>query len=254
MTIPPPVLAEAHWPAVASAAYEVAVLPWGATEPHNRHLPYATDNMESDGIAAIAATRANARGARVVVLPAVPFGVQTGQLDLPLAINMNPSTQAKVLSDVIASVERAGIRKFVLFNGHGGNDFKQMMRELQPATQVFLCSLNWWQVVDGRGFFDKPGDHAGELETSVMLHLRPDTVRPLSEAGEGAEKKPDMTGFRERWAWTQRPWTAVSADTGIGDPRAATADKGARFVDAIADRIAQFFVELSEGDPAAMYK
>jgi creatinine amidohydrolase len=254
MTHLPPVLAEAHWPDVASAQYAVAILPWGATEPHNRHLPYATDNMEAEGLAAVAATRANARGARVVVLPAVPFGVQTGQLDLPLAINMNPSTQARVLADVIASVERAGIRKFVLFNGHGGNDFKQMLRELQPTTPVFLCSLNWWQVVDGTGFFDEPGDHAGELETSVMLHLRPDTVRPLAEAGAGAEKKPDMTGFRERWVWTQRPWTTVSADTGIGNPRAATASKGERFVDAVADRIAQFLVELSQGDPAAMYK
>ncbi|MHB8837882.1 MAG: creatininase family protein [Gemmatimonadaceae bacterium] len=254
MTNLPPVLAEAHWPAVAGARYEVAVLPWGATEPHNRHLPYATDNMEAEGIAGMAATRANDRGARVVVLPAVPFGVQTGQLDLPLAINMNPSTQARVLADVIASVQRAGVRKFVLFNGHGGNDFKQMLRELQPTTPVFLCALNWWQVVDGRGFFDEPGDHAGELETSVMLHLRPETVRPLSEAGDGAEKKPDMTGFRERWVWTQRPWTKVSADTGIGDPRAATADKGMRYVDAVAERIAQFLMELSQGDPATMYK
>ena len=63
-----------------------------------------------------------------------------------------------------------------------------------------------------------------------------------------------MTGFRERWAWTQRPWTTVSADTGIGNPRAATVSKGERYVDAVADRIAQFFVELSQGDPAAMYK
>ena len=254
MTTPPAVLAEAHWPAVASANYDVAILPWGATEPHNRHLPYATDNMECDGVAAEAAVRANARGARVVVLPTIPFGVQTGQFDLPLAINLNPSTQARVLSDVIASVERAGIRKFVLFNGHGGNDFKQMLRELQPTTPVFLCALNWWQVADARTFFDEPGDHAGELETSVMLHLRPATVRALAEAGDGAEKKPTMTGFRERWVWSQRPWTTVSADTGIGNPRAATAEKGARFVDAVADRIAQFLVELSRGDAATMYE
>jgi creatinine amidohydrolase len=253
MTIPPTILADAHWPAVDGAAYDVAILPWGATEPHNRHLPYATDNVECDGIAAESARRAAARGARVVVLPTVPFGVQTGQLDLALAINMNPSTQARVLADVIASVERAGIRKFVLFNGHGGNDFKQMLRELQPVTPVFLCTLNWWQVVDAAAFFDEPGDHAGELETSVMLHLRPGSVRPLAEAGDGAEKKPALTGLRERWVWAQRPWSMVSADTGIGNPRAATADKGARYVDAVAERIAQFLVELAHADPASMY-
>jgi len=254
MTTPPTMLADAHWPAVAAARYDVAVLPWGATEPHNRHLPYATDNFECDGIAAEAARRANARGARVVVLPTVPFGVQTGQLDLPLAINLNPSTQARVLADVIASVERAGIRKFVLFNGHGGNDFKQMLRELQPATPVLLCTLNWWQVVDGHAFFDEPGDHAGELETSVMMHLRPGSVRPLSEAGDGAEKKPVIAAMRARWAWAQRPWTTVSADTGIGNPRASTADKGARYVDAVADQIAAFLVDLGRANPAAMYE
>jgi len=254
MTNPPTVLADAHWPAVNATPYDVAVLPWGATEPHNRHLPYATDNVECDGIAAESARRAWDKGARVVVLPTVPFGVQTGQLDLKLAINMNPSTQARVLADVIASVERAGIRKFVLFNGHGGNDFKQMLRELQPTTPVFLCTLNWWQVVDARPFFDAPGDHAGELETSVMQHLKPATVRPLAEAGDGAEKRPTVQGLRERWVWTQRPWTSVSADTGIGDPRASTAEKGRRYVDAVADRIAQFLVELAAADPATMYE
>lgn len=253
MTTPPTILADAHWPAVAHAAYDVAVLPWGATEPHNRHLPYATDNVECDGIAAEAARRAAERGARVVVLPTVPFGVQTGQLDLPLAINLNPSTQARMLADIIASVERAGIRKFVLFNGHGGNDFKQMLRELQPTTPVFLCTLNWWQVVDARPYFAEPGDHAGELETSVMMHLRPDAVRPLSEAGDGAERKPTILGLRERWVWAQRPWTTVSADTGIGNPRASTADKGARFVNAVADQVAQFLVELAQNDPSTSF-
>jgi len=254
MTNPPVVLATSHWPDVDATPYDVAVLPWGATEPHNRHLPYATDNVECDGIAAESARRAWNRGARVVVLPTVPFGVQTGQLDLKLAINMNPSTQARVLADVIASVERAGIRKFVLFNGHGGNDFKQMLRERQPTTPVFLCTLNWWQVVDARPYFDVPGDHAGELETSVMQHLTPATVRPLEQAGDGAEKRPTVQGLRERWVWTQRPWTTVSADTGIGDPRASTAEKGRRYVDAVAERIAQFLVELAAADPATMYE
>ncbi|HEY5491184.1 MAG TPA: creatininase family protein [Gemmatimonadaceae bacterium] len=254
MTTPPIILADAHWPTVDATPYDIAILPWGATEPHNRHLPYGTDNFECDGIAAECARRAWAGGARVVVLPTVPFGAQTGQLDLKLAINLNPSTQARVLADVIASVERAGIRKFVLFNGHGGNDFKQMLRELQPTTPVFLCTLNWWQVVDARPFFDAPGDHAGELETSVMQHLRPGTVRPLSEAGDGAERKPTITGLRERWVWAQRPWTTVSADTGIGNPRAASAEKGVRYMDAITEHVAQFLVELAHADPATMYE
>jgi creatinine amidohydrolase len=254
MTLPPIILAESHWPAVAATAYDIAILPWGATEPHNRHLPYGTDTQQCDGLAAECARRAWARGAKVAVLPTVPFGVQTGQLDLPLAINLNPSTEARVLADVIASVERAGIRKFVIFNGHCGNDFKQMLRELQPTTPVFLCTLNWWQVVDATQYFDEPGDHAGELETSLMQHLRPALVRPLSEAGDGAEKKPTITGLKERWVWAQRPWTTVSADTGIGNPRAATAEKGARYLEVVAERVARFLVELAAAEPSQMYR
>jgi creatinine amidohydrolase/Fe(II)-dependent formamide hydrolase-like protein len=65
----------------------------------------------------------------------MPFGVQTGQLDVPFCINMNPSTQIAVLEDVISSLEGVGIMKFVIMNGHGGNDFRQMLRELQARTR-----------------------------------------------------------------------------------------------------------------------
>src|SRR5881628_298299 len=93
----PYILDELTWKTVRDTRYEVAILPWGATEAHNFHLPYATDNIQSEEIAARAAERAWQRGAKVVVLPVVPFGVNTGQLDIPLCINMNPSTQALVL-------------------------------------------------------------------------------------------------------------------------------------------------------------
>src|SRR5205807_1844584 len=79
-------------------------LPWGATEAHNFHLPYSTDNIETERIAALAARHASERGARVVVLPVVPFGVNTGQLDIPLCLNLNPSTQALVLRDLASAL------------------------------------------------------------------------------------------------------------------------------------------------------
>ena len=60
-----------------------------------------------------------------------------------------------------------------------------MIRELQPRTPLFLSTLNWWQVVDPKGYFEDLGDHAGELETSVMLAIAPELVRPLEEAGPG---------------------------------------------------------------------
>jgi len=234
----PYLLDETTWKTVRGTAYEVAVLPWGATEAHNFHLPYGTDNIETTGIAARAAGLAWERGARVAVLPTVPFGVNTGQLDIPLCINMNPTTQLAVLRDVAASLAGQGLRKLVILNGHGGNDFRWMIRELQPALPLFLCTVDWFRCVDPRSYFTDLGDHGGELETSVMLHLAPAQVRPLGEAGPGAARRSRIPAFREGWAWAPRRWTQVTDDTGVGDPRAATAEKGARYVDAVSAKIA----------------
>jgi creatinine amidohydrolase len=253
MSFRPYILAECPWKFVASAAYDVAILPWGATEAHNFHLPYATDVIECDHVAAEAARIAWERGAKVVVLPTVPFGVNTTQLDIPFCLNMNPSTQAALLGDLVSALEGQGVRKLVLLNGHGGNDFKQMIRELQPKTRVLLAAINWYSCVDPKAFFDDLGDHAGELETSVMQHIAPDLVLPLGEAGPGHERKPKIQGFRERWAWTPRRWTQVTADTGIGDPKAATPAKGARFLDAVTQRIGGFLVDLAGADPDDLY-
>ena len=104
-------LAETSWKAVSGTAYDVAVLPWGATEAHNWHLPYATDVIQCDHVAAEAARLAWERGARAIVLPTVPFGVQTGQLDIPLCLNLNPSTQAVILEDLADALAGQGIRR-----------------------------------------------------------------------------------------------------------------------------------------------
>jgi len=254
MNARPYVLAETTWKTVRETRYEVAVLPWGATEAHNRHLPYGTDTIQSEAIAAEAARLAWEAGARVVVLPAVPFGVQTGQREIRLCLNMNPSTQALVLADLVASMEGQGLRKLVIVNGHGGNDFRQIIRELQPKTRIFLSLVNWYKVVDPRAHFDDLGDHAGELETSVMQHLAPNLVAPLSEAGDGRERRFRIAALREGWAWAPRHWIEATADTGIGDPRAATAEKGARYSALVARRIADFLVELAAADPDDLYQ
>src|SRR6185295_4200655 len=111
---------ETTWKTVKGTEYEVAILPWGATEAHNYHLPYGTDNYEAVYVAEESARKAWEKEARVVVLPGIPFGVNTGQLDIPLTINMNPSTQAAVLSDITASLAEQGLTKLVIINGHGG--------------------------------------------------------------------------------------------------------------------------------------
>jgi creatinine amidohydrolase len=248
------VLAETTWKSVASTTYDVAVLPWGATEAHNYHLPYGTDTIESEHIAAEATRLAWERGARVIVLPTVPFGVQSGQLDIPLCLHMNPSTQAALLTDLARTLAAQGMRKLVILNGHGGNDFRAMMRELQAQVDLFVCLLNWYACMDARPFFDQPGDHAGELETSLLQHLVPDLVLPLNEAGPGGEKHFRIAALREGWVWSPRRWTQVSADTGVGDPHAATPDKGARYFQAVTEQISGFLVELAAADPAQLYE
>src|SRR5256885_10305574 len=120
----PYILNELTWKAVRDARYDVAVLPWGATEAHNLHLPYSTDNVETERIAALAARHAAERGARVVVLPVVPFGVNTGQLDIPLCLNLNPSTQALVLRDLATALAGHGVPKLVVLNGPRGGGSK----------------------------------------------------------------------------------------------------------------------------------
>jgi creatinine amidohydrolase len=249
----PHLLRNAHWKDIRSERYEVAILPWGATEAHNYHLPYGTDTIESEAVAAEAARLATTAGARVIVLPGVPFGVHTAQLDIPFCLNMNPSTQAAVLGDLVRALDGV-VRKLVILNGHGGNDFKQMIRELQPTTSIFLCTLNWWTCIDGRTYFDVPGDHAGELETSVMQHLTPELVLPLSEAGPGEAKRFRIAALRDGWAWAPRQWTEVTTDTGVGDPRAATPARGKAFFEAATARIAGFLVELAAADPDSMYQ
>jgi creatinine amidohydrolase len=254
MTEKPWLIAETNYKTVKDIKYEVAVLPWGATEPHNYHLPYATDNFQCDVVAAEAGRLAWEKGAKVAVLPTVPFGVQTAMLDLPMCINMNPSTQLAILHDIVHSLEVQGVSKLVVMNGHGGNDFRQMIRELKSERDMFICTLNWYQADDWHKYFVEPGNHAGEMETSAIMHIRPDLVRPLSEAGEGKERLARIKAMKEGWAWTPREWNKITSDTGVGNPKHATAEKGARFIDVTAQNISDFLVDLAGTDLDDLYE
>jgi creatinine amidohydrolase len=249
------ILSETTWKTVRKAEYSVAVLPWGATEAHNLHLPYGTDTLQTEAIAAASARVAWERGARVLVLPAIPFGVNTGQLDIRGDINMMPSTQLAVLRDVAGSLSRQGFRKLVVLNGHGGNEFKPAIRELQPQFPgLFFCLVSWYAILPLSGFFEDTGEHGGEMETSNMLVIAPECVLPLSEAGEGKLHPFRLKGLRDGTAWTPREWTKATEDTGIGNPAKASAEKGSRYLDALAQRIGSFLVELAQADPEQVYQ
>lgn len=230
--------------------YDLIVLPWGATEPHNLHLPYMTDAILAQEIARDAALLAWERGVRCAVLPPVPYGSHNpGQRELPFCIHARYETQRAILTDIVSSlVLQKKASKLVIINGHGGNNYKNMIRDLAidyPDFTIF-CG-EWFKAVSPKDYFDDPGDHADELETSVMMYYHPELVR-LEEAGPGKAHGWALPTLREGFAWTPRNWQRVSEDTGVGDPRRATAEKGERFAKACAEKWAQLFVELAQAE------
>jgi creatinine amidohydrolase len=243
----PFILAETNWKEIQQHSFDIAVLPWGATEAHNYHMPYATDNYQVDAIAYQSAEKAWNKGTKVLVLPTIPFGVNTGQMDIAYCMNMNPSTQLAILKDVCEVVIRHGATKFIILNGHGANNFVSMIRELAGLfPSLFISVINWYQSAKKDDIFENKGDHADEMETSVMMHLHPELLLPIEMAGDGANKKFTPKGLQEGWAWTQRPWTKISQDTGSGDPSKSSTEKGTRFIERCTDNICDFFCEINQ--------
>jgi creatinine amidohydrolase len=251
----PYLLAENNWEALKNEKTELAILPWGATEAHNFHLPYATDIIEADRLSEESARIAWEKGARVMVLPTIPYGVNTGQREVYLDIGIMPSTQMAILSDIIDVLQHQQIFKLMILNSHGGNDFKPMLRELGVKfPKMFLCTTNWYQALDKKNYFDEPGDHADEMETSLMLYLRPELVLPKQHWGKGIEKKMKIEAFTKGWAWSERRWHEVSPDTGIGNPQAATAEKGERYFHDLTHLVSRLMIDLCNADTTNLYE
>ena len=176
----PYLLIENNWKNLSTERHDVAVMSWGATEAHNYHLPYGTDIYEADAISTESARKAHEKGGKVIVLPPIPFGVNTGQRDIYLDINLNPSTQLVIMRDILTVLNRQGVKKLLLINAHGGNDFKPILRELGAEFPEMLLTLcNFFQVLDKKAYFEEGGDHADEMETSLMMYLKPELVLPL---------------------------------------------------------------------------
>ncbi len=243
-------LSTATYGEVRTQDYDIALLPWGATEPHNYHLPYLTDAILSHDIAVDAARKAlELYGVRAMVLPPMPLGAQNpGQRELKFCIHYRYDTQRAVLTDIASSLDHQGLRRLLIINGHGGNVFKNMIRDLAiDLPDMLIATGEWFKGAPAKDYFDHPGDHADELETSVMMHYHPDYV-DLSTAGHGGDG-----GFRSEVlsrgvAWLPRDWSRISPDTGVGDPSLATAEKGARFADACSSAFAQVIADLCAPD------
>lgn len=240
----------ANLAATRNNTYDIALLPWGATEPHNLHLPYLTDAILSHDVAVDAAKVAlDIYGIRAMVLPALPLGSQNpGQREQKFCIHYRQATQEAVLRDIAASLYAQGMRRMLIVNGHGGNSFKGFIRDLAvDYPDLTVGSCEWFKAAPAKQYFDRPSDHADELETSVMMHYHPELV-DLSEAGSGKSVGFAGEEMRKGTAWVPRRWDRVSRDTGIGDPSLSTAEKGRLFAESVAAALAKVLYELCSED------
>ena len=242
------VLAEQNHRFISDQKWEVAVLPFGATEPHNYHMPYGTDNFQLEEIGRRSCEYAWQRGAKVLLLPTMPFGVNTNHLEVKgaLALSVTPTTLLKLITDLTDALERQGLRKLVLLNGHGGNELKPFMRELHHRTKMFLCLCDWFRMVGDAlpGIFTNPGEHADEMETSLGLAYFPQFMQ-MDQAGPGTINPPRLEALRKGWVSMTRPWHLATDDTGMGDPSQATAEKGKKLMDLCVHRLGSFLHELA---------
>lgn len=228
--------------------FDIAILPWGATEPHNLHLPYLTDAILAREISVDSARLADELyGVKAMVLPSLPLGAQNpGQRELPFCIHYSHSTQFAVVRDIVHSLYHQGMRRLLIVNGHGGNTFKPFIRDLAVELPDFLIAVSeWFTVLPAKEYFDNPGDHADELETSVMMHYHPELV-DLSKAGPGKANPWPCESLQKKVAWVPRNWLKTTSDTGIGDPSASTAEKGARYAADCARAYAALLRDLTQ--------
>lgn len=251
----PYILSETNWKLIKKFKYDLAILPWGATEAHNYHLPYATDNIQVESIIEEAGKVAWNKRKKFIILPTIPFGVNTGQKDILLNINMNPSTQHKILSDIIRVLNRQGINKLLVLNGHGGNSFTTILREIgMDYPNMFLLSADWFKSLDKKDYFENDGDHADEMETSLILYLKPNLVSGIENWGEGRENKIRGKILREKWTWFERKWSKASNDTGIGNPIKSTKEKGKRYFQDVTKKVSELIIELCDIDINNQYE
>lgn len=247
----PWILSEVNYGYLKDHPYEVAVLPLGATEPHNLHLPYGTDMYEGTLIGEKICEGAHKLGGKVVLLPTIPYGTETNMRKFPLAINVDPSTLYQVVTDIVESLVTSGIRKVVLLNSHGGNDMKPLLRQLYGKTSahVFLC--NWYLVFSDKyaEIFEHPEDHAGELETSFLLMSHPHLVARNADeslAGdEGRTAKTQFEAINRGWVGLTRPWHLLTTNSGSGYPHRASPEKAEKAVNVLVERLSPFLAELS---------
>jgi len=222
----------------------IVILPVGSLEQHGPHLPVEVDSMLGETVALRTAREIAARGHPVVVLPVIWTGVSEHHMSFGGTITLGLPAFSALIEDVCRSILRHGFSKIVLLNGHGGNEngLRCLTDELTPKLGVPIVEFTYWYAASEAiaGILETQSGlrHACEAETSMMMALRPELVAreriPLAKSNRTPELSEAVGGGVYRW----RTIGAVSASGVIGNPEAATPDKGRRLLDAIAQAIA----------------
>ncbi|MDM0075073.1 creatininase family protein [Variovorax sp. J2P1-59] len=227
----------------------IAVLPVGATEQHGPHLPMSTDTATIDGMVR-ATIPYLPDDLPVLFLPTVAYGKSNEHSRYPGTLTVSASTLIALWKDIGACVAKAGVRKLVLYNSHGGqmSVMDIVARDLREAHDMMVVAANWYTLGLPEGLFTahegKHGVHAGDLESSVMLHLTPDHVRPenfrnFHSMTEDLAKENKFLSITPsgKLGWQMHDINPAGA---AGDATRATAAKG----EAVLDHVGRRFVEL----------
>ena len=244
--------------AALDPATTVAVLPLGATEQHGPHLPLAVDHCLVDGIVAEALPRLPAE-LPVLVLPTQEIGYSPEHAAFRGTLTLPIETVIATWVAIGEGVARAGVKKLLLFNAHGGqvSVLDIVARELRVRCGLIVYGCSWWNLPLGdavNGLFPPDehrfGVHAGDLETSLMLALRPHTVRMAqardfaSTSRERAAKYPILgNGRSAKLGWAMQDYNPQGA---AGHAAAANVDKGRAVLQAAGEQLALLVQEIAQ--------
>jgi creatinine amidohydrolase/Fe(II)-dependent formamide hydrolase-like protein len=246
---PPWLLAELTWPEAERRFREtdVALLPVGAIEQHGPHLPLDTDAWDADWLACQVA--ASCSDPKPLVLPLIPYGVSYHHEDFAGTLSVRNETMAQIIHDIGMGAARCGITKLVIINGHGGNgpalSFAAQM--INRDAHIFTCvESGETSDVDIDAMIDSENDvHAGEIETSTTLALRPDLVRMEHARSAVPGFSSRFLDFTNQRGVDWNAYTARISPTGVmGDPTKATAEKGRRMWEVMVRNLVEFIEDL----------